>query len=78
MIKAEKGSVHIMGTEAEVLNDFGTIVASMANQFGQNRVIEFTAAAIVLLEGKAQKIDLSDLGDVLDKLKKELGGEQEF
>ncbi len=69
MIHVERGTVHVQGTRKDVLMDFGTIVAAMADEFGIEETTNAVATAIVVLHGKANKVDLSGLTNALDKLK---------
>lgn len=75
MIHVEKGTVHVQGTRQDVLMDFGTVVAAMADEFGIEETTNAVATAIVVLHGKASKVDLSGLTNALDKLK--IDGEDE-
>ena len=69
MIHADKGSVKVEGTIGEILMDISTICGALGGEFGQDEVVKAVAMGLAVLPGKANRIDLSELHNVLEHLK---------
>lgn len=68
MIHADKGQIKVEGTGKEILNDLSAISGALGGEFGKEAVVEAVALGLAFLSGKAERIDLTNLNDVLKQL----------
>ena len=69
MIHVEKNRVHVMGPSDEIITEFGMVVAAIIDEFGYDETLTAIATSVVVLQGKANKVDFTQFERMLKKIK---------